>query len=267
MTSKPFFASLWEAICCTEISQKLKLISELEIENLEDMESPVECLREPSYAAFCTIVQGSQVPKRKHLDSQKGRIALLHALAHIEYSAIDIALDHAYRFRHMPLAYYRDWVLTAKEEARHFILLQELLGELDSYYGALPVHSGLFMAAYRSQDSLAKRMAALPRYMEANGLDATPQIIAKLEPYQDKFSLKIIQALQIILEDEIIHVQRGDLWFRYALTREGHLLSDYQKLVSQAVPGAKLARKDFNREARLKAGFSIEELQMLASNQ
>lgn len=263
---KHFFLTLWEIICSSKINEKLEKLKNLTDEFLQnesfdlDWQSKIEPLNKPSYANFCKIVPGSQVPKRRRLNTKEGRIILVHALVHIEYSAIDLALDHAYRFRYLPREYYVDWLLTAKEEARHFCQLNEILEEFGSFYGELPVHDGLFRAAQRSQDSLAKRMAAVPRYMEARGLDAHPQIMAKLASFKDEWAIRFSQILQVIAEEEIEHVKRGDKWFRYALKKEGLNLSDYRKFVEDAIPGAKIYRSDLNFPARIQAGFSLEEL-------
>ncbi len=264
-----FFTQLWWLLNESDIPQKIH-----GLQTVWESFQRGECLlyhetatypwEKPSYAVFCNVVPGSQVPKRRRLDTHEGKIILLHAIAHIEYSAIDLAIDHAYRFRHLPLDYYHDWLLTAIEEARHFSILNELLHELNSYYGALPVHDGLFRAGHRSQSSLALRMAAVPRYMEANGLDAHPLLLQKLKEHSDPFSKKIHQALELIAQEEIEHVKRGNRWFRYACAKEGIDETEYKNLVLQAVPGAKFA-KEPNLEARRRAGFGETELHSLFS--
>ncbi|RUM66026.1 MAG: DUF455 domain-containing protein, partial [Sulfurimonas sp.] len=135
---------------------------------------------EPSYTTHCHVVPPQQVPRRNNLQSREGHIALVHAIAHIEYSAIDLALDATYRFRNLPHRYYNDWLEVAADEIRHFQMLEKILHDLGSHYGALPVHNALFEAQNRTAHSLLHRMAVVPRYLEANGLDATPQIIEKL---------------------------------------------------------------------------------------
>ena len=128
----------------------------------------------PSFAAFATIVPPKEVPKRQNLTDREGQVLLLHAIAHIEYSAIDLALDAAYRFGGLPKAYYDDWLEVADDEVRHFLMVEALLEELGAHYGDLPVHDTLFETAMRTLN-LLDRMAVVPRFLEANGLDATPR--------------------------------------------------------------------------------------------
>lgn len=223
-------------------------------------DTEIHPIETPSYLGICKVVAGAKVPKRRNLGTDEGRKILLHAVAHIEYSAIDLALDHAYRFRNLPVEYYHDWLLTAIEEKKHFLMLQNLLHDLGSYYGEYSVHDGLFLAGARSAHDLAMRMAAVPRYMEANGLDAHPQIRQKLSGFNDDFARKILNTLQTIEEEEVAHVARGNRWFEFACAQQGYSQSDFIDLVAQAVPGAKFERKTMNLQARLKAGFSQEEL-------
>jgi len=141
--------------------------------------SPKE-FEKPSYSSTCRVVPPQDVPKRSNLTTPKGQIVLLHAIAHIEFSAIDLAIDGAYRFLHMPKKYYDDWLEVADDEIRHFLSLEKLLHELGAKYGDVEVHNALFEASQRTQ-TLLERMAVVPRYLEANGLDATPMILNKLK--------------------------------------------------------------------------------------
>ena len=218
----------------------------------------------PSYEAFCTIVAPSQVPRRSRLGTREGRGILLHAVAHIEYSAIDLALDACYRYRDMPWDFYKDWLEVAVEECRHFAMIEELLGELGYKYGDFPVHRGLFDAAMASLD-LIDRMAVVPRYLEANGLDANPKIIAKLSRFGDDFAKQIQGALEVILQEEIEHVAKGDRWFRWACERGGikDMEQEYFKRVERVYPGTLGSKQDLNIEARKQAGFSSEEIALL----
>ncbi len=219
----------------------------------------------PSYAAICTVVDPKDVPRRSRFGTDEGRAVLLHAIAHIEYSAIDLALDAAYRYRGMPVEFYEDWIEVALDECRHFRMIDALLHELGYKYGDFPVHQGLFDAARASLD-LIDRMCVVPRYLEANGLDANPKIIAKLERFHDPFAAKMRYVLQIILDEEVGHVQKGDRWFRWACEKEGieDLVSEYFKRVERIYPGTLHSKEFINVSARKAAGFSCDEIALLA---
>lgn len=223
---------------------------------------------EPSYSGFCKIVSPQDVPKRKNLTTKDGQINLLHAIAHIEYSAIDLALDAAYRFRHLSRAYYEDWLRVADDEVRHFMMIEELLYELGSSYGDIEVHNALFEASQKTQHSFIERMAVVPRYLEANGLDATPMILQKLKKLPRSEMLeKIIEALEIILAEEVEHVQKGDKWFRIACAEENVDSSIYFDIIAKYYPRGFLRPNDLNLEARKEAGFSCDELKVMAKKE
>ncbi len=219
----------------------------------------------PSFSDYCTIVSPKDVPKRGKFDTKEGRAILLHAIAHIEYSAIDLALDAAYRFLDMPKKFYDDWLEVADDECRHFLMIDELLKELGFKYSDFAVHSAFFEAGKKSL-KLIERMAVVPRYLEANGLDSNPKIVKKLSSYKDKFARKIINALDIILYEEISHVKKGDFWFRWACEKEG--IKDYKKayfdVVERIYPGTLHSKTFINVEARKSAGFSCDEINMLS---
>jgi uncharacterized ferritin-like protein (DUF455 family) len=219
----------------------------------------------PSYINICKIVPPQNVPKRKNLTTKEGQINLLHAIAHIEYSAIDLALDAAYRFENMPKEYYDDWLEVVDDEIRHFLLLDELLVELDSFYGDVEVHNALFEASQKTQ-TLLERMAVVPRYLEANGLDATPMIVKKLQKIShNKMIQKILDRLDIILQEEISHVKKGDRWFNYACKKDGLDRDIYFDIIKQYYPRGFLRADDLNLEARKEAGFSCSELKVMAN--
>lgn len=218
----------------------------------------------PSYASFCTIVPPKSVPKRKKPATREGQALLLHAIAHIEYSAIDLALDHAYRFSNMPRAYYDDWLDVAEDECRHFEMLSSILQDVGADYGDYPVHDGLFEAA-RQTPTLLERMAVVPRYFEANGLDATPQILEKLSRIEgDPVIDRIRAALQVILEEEVDHVRKGDRWFAYACAQAGVEKSVYFEIIERFYPGGYPRQKFLNISARREAGFSCGELNRIS---
>jgi uncharacterized ferritin-like protein (DUF455 family) len=220
----------------------------------------------PSYASFCKVVAPQIVPKRKNITTDEGKIALLHAVAHIEYSAIDLALDAAYRFQELPKAYYDDWLEVADDEIRHFLSLESLLSELGSYYGALEVHNALFEASQRTADSFLDRMAVVPRYLEANGLDATPQILQKLERLpKDTMLERIIKALHVILDEEIDHVLKGDIWFAYACEKVELDKEVYFGIIEHYYPRTFEKKRYINVPARLEAGFTCNELEKISS--
>jgi len=261
-----FFSTLHTIRCDADVLRKLAAIAELEMalmngsEIIFDHGAEVAAVGNPTYAQICQIVHGSAVPRRRNLDTHEGRVIFLHALAHIEYSAIDLALDAAYRFRRLPPHYYRDWFKVARDEARHFAMLRALLQELDADYGSLPVHTGIHDAMARSAASLRLRMAATHRHLEANGLDAHEELARKMAQFSDAFAQKITAALKIIYEDEITHVAAGDYWYRYACAEEGIGTEHFRDDVHAAIPGTKFGKKALNIAARKRAGFTDEEI-------
>lgn len=231
-----------------------------EFEDFDDIKE----FKEPSYLPLCTVVPPQDVPKRKNLTTVEGQIILIHAVAHIEYSAIDLALDAAYRYRDMPKIYYDDWLSVAKDEIRHFLMLEGLLEELDSTYGNIEVHNALFEASQRTVKFI-DRMAVVPRYLEANGLDATPMVLEKLRKLpKNEMLAKIIAVLEIILEEEVDHVKKGDIWFNYACEQEGVPKEIYFELISKYYPQGFLRPKNINVKARKEAGFSCSEINYMA---
>jgi uncharacterized ferritin-like protein (DUF455 family) len=198
--------------------------------------------------------------KRRGMQSEAGRAALLHALAHIEFNAINLALDAIWRFASMPPGFYLDWLKVAAEEAHHFSLLSARLGEFGHVYGDFPAHDGLWEMAQRTRGDVLARMALVPRTLEARGLDASPPIRKRLAQAGDHASAAI---LDVILRDEIGHVLIGNRWFRFLCTRAGvdphptyaHLAEQYH---------APKLRGPFNFEARRDAGFDEAELRALA---
>jgi uncharacterized ferritin-like protein (DUF455 family) len=217
----------------------------------------------PSFQSFCHVVDAKTMPKRTALSTTKGKAYLIHSIAHIEYSAIDLALDHAYRFRHMPKQFYDDWLEVAEDEIRHFLLCQKLLKKYGYTYGAFDVHAFLFDVSMRSLD-LVTRMAVVPRYLEASGLDANPQMIAKLAHHHDDFAKEAIAALETILKEEVSHVQKGDYWFKWACKQAEIDPKRYFDIVEDILPGAKKKKQFVNIKARQQAGFSCLELKEIS---
>jgi uncharacterized ferritin-like protein (DUF455 family) len=190
--------------------------------------------------------------KSRGLGSPAGRFALLHAVAHIEFNAINLALDAMYRFRGMPAAYYRDWYSVALDESRHFELLTRRLEELGGQYGDLPAHNGLWDAACKTAASCLERMALVPRVLEARGLDVTPAMIERLERVGDFATIAI---LRVILSEEVGHVEIGTRWFRHCCRLAG-VDADQTFLELVRIHSAGAIRRPFNDAARLVAGFS-----------
>ncbi|MDY0072041.1 MAG: ferritin-like domain-containing protein [Thauera sp.] len=218
----------------------------------------VQPLLVPGRPSRPELVAPAQLAQRKP-GRGAGHAALLHAIAHIEFNAINLALDCLYRFRRQPAAFYRDWVKVAAEEAYHFGLLGERLAALGHAYGDFPAHDGLWQMACRTADDLLARMALVPRVLEARGLDATPQIIVKLRRIGDEASIAV---LDIILRDEIGHVAIGDHWFRRECAERGLAAEEtYLALIERFE--APWPQPPLHREARLAAGFSERELDAL----
>lgn len=226
--------------------------------------SPVMVFTSPSYHHFCTVIDQKEVIKRPKLGGIRGQILLLHSIAHIEYSAIDLALDAVYRFRDIGDEYNDDWLKVADDEVRHFLMIESLLKEFGSFYGEYPVHNGLFEASANTVNFL-DRMAVVPRYFEANGLDATPLILDKLNSFKSNpMVLKMIQALQVILEEEIDHVFKGDRWFKVACERENVHPDVYFEIIDHYYPCSLPRKVGINCDARVAAGFDRNELKRIS---
>lgn len=204
------------------------------------------------------LVPPKQVPQRS-LHDEQGRAALLHALAHIEFNAINLALDAIWRFADMPPAFYRDWLKVAREEALHFELLCDRLRSLRSAYGDCLAHDGLWQMAWATRNSLVARMALVPRTLEARGLDAAPLVRSRLARVGDWESAGV---LDVILRDEVGHVAIGNHWYRWLCARDGlDVHTTYQRLASEF--RAPRLKPPFNYEARQRAGFDQRELDEL----
>lgn len=188
---------------------------------------------------------------------------LIHAIAHIEFNAINLALDAVWRFDGMPEQYYRDWLLVAAEEARHFRLLRTHLREhLGHDYGDFPAHQGLWTMCEKTAHDVVARMALVPRTLEARGLDATPQIQNKLRNTRAPDALAAVDILDIILREEVGHVAIGNHWYRWLCEREGLEPESHYLLLTQRYEAPRL-RPPFNERARRAAGFSEAELAWL----
>lgn len=206
------------------------------------------------------LVPPLTVPKRK-MDTVEGRLSLLHSLAHIEFNAMNLALDAIWRFADMPTQYYADWLKVAKEESYHFSLIEDHLQSVGVAYGDFSAHNSLWEMVERTADAVIARMALVPRTMEARGLDAVPAIRDRFKQIKDD---KVVEILEIILRDEVGHVLIGNQWFNFLCAKEGlSPIKTYQDLAEAY--RAPVLRGPFNLEARKQAGFTTEELSLLGT--
>jgi uncharacterized ferritin-like protein (DUF455 family) len=206
------------------------------------------------------LVDPARLPRRSAF-TVTGRAALLHAIAHIEFNAINLALDALWRFEGLPEAYYRDWLQVAAEEAQHYTLLAGHLATLGHAYGDFDAHDGLWAMAEQTRADFVARMALVPRTLEARGLDATPAIQRKLARAGDARAVAI---LAVILRDEVGHVAIGNRWYRWACARARlEPLAHYALLAQRH--GAPRPKPPFNLEARRAAGFDDDELAALSA--
>ena len=206
------------------------------------------------------LVRSNKVPRRG-FGTVAGRAVMMHAIAHIEFNAINLALDAVQRFPDMPEAYYADWLRVADEEAYHFKLVRAHMRYLGADYGDFPAHNGLWEMAAKTEDNVLARMALVPRVLEARGLDVTPGIQEKLHQAGDD---KAVSILDIILRDEIGHVEIGSRWFRYLCEQRGLDPEPvFSELLHRHFPKGQFG--PFNLEARRQAGFSPQEIASLES--
>lgn len=202
------------------------------------------------------LIAPREMPRRRRAGSAASRVALLHAVAHIELNAIDLAWDLVARFGRadLPRAFFDDWVEVAAEEAKHHALVAARLAELGGFYGELPAHDGLWQAAAAAAHDLLARLAVVPLVLEARGLDVTPGMIARLERGGDRASAAV---LEVLYHDEIGHVAAGRRWFEWECARRGIApLAAYRDLVRRHYGGA--LKPPFNRAARDQAGLDAK---------
>ncbi|MGB0928822.1 MAG: ferritin-like domain-containing protein [Pikeienuella sp.] len=206
----------------------------------------------PARPAEPALLDPREMPKRRR-GGVAGRIALLHAIAHIELNAIDLHWDIAVRFSEtdLPLGFFDDWAQAADDEAKHFGLLADRLEALGSRYGALPAHEGMWRAAEDTVSDLHARLAVVPMVLEARGLDVTPGMIAAFEKAEDTDS---VEALRVIYKDEVAHVAYGSKWFNFLCGRDNSDPKDvFHALVRQYFHGG--LKPPFNEEKRADAGI------------
>lgn len=252
-----------EALREPDLEHKLKLVTELSEQGPRlfvdtarqiDAGGPL-----PGRPAKPELIEPAKVPHRS-VHTEEGRAALIHAICHIEFNAINLALDAVWRFPMMPEAFYRDWMRVATEEAYHFSLLHNhLRTQLNSSYGEFPAHDGLWSMCEKTRDDITARMALVPRTLEARGLDATPLIQKKLRAVGQPDALAACNILDIILRDEIGHVAIGNHWYRWLCERQGLDPVAYYEVLSHRYKAPRL-KGPFNKAARQRAGFSDQEL-------
>lgn len=262
---KNFFDQIEQLILTEDLNLKVEGTQQL-AQNLSLTEADLEVdnniidIPKPGYPKALELVAPRQL-KRRGIQTQNGRNILMHAVAHIEFNAINLALDAAYRFRHQPKQYYLDWIGIAADEARHFGLIRDYLNQYDCDYSNLPAHNGLWEMAVDTDYDVLARMALVPRVLEARGLDVTPSMIKKLQGVGDHQAVAI---LKTIYNDEIGHVEKGSSWFFYhCKLRNLEPKSTFITLVEKHLHGE--LRGPFNVSARLKAGFDELEMQQLSA--
>ena len=258
------FACAERCLDCASVPEKLSLTDAtaraFEAGALEvDSTASPRLIGAPGRPPRPCLVAPRSLPPRG-LGTVAGRAALVHAVAHIEFNAINLAWDAVYRFRGMPLDYYRDWIGVAADEARHFRLLEARLADLGYCYGDFDAHDGLWEMAVKTANSCLERMALVPRVLEARGLDVTPGMIERLRGAGDPDTVRI---LELILREEVAHVAAGSRWFAWCCARAGvDAETTFAGLVAEFARGA--IRGPLNGEARLAAGFSENDLARLA---
>jgi len=261
MAKVDLFEQIHDIILLDQIEQKCQAVHDLH-QGIEHhsfkSNAEIKKIPLPGYPKDLTLVAPREL-KRRGIEHQEGRNILMHAIAHIEYNAINLALDAAYRFRCQEKQYYLDWIAIADDEARHFELIQGYLKTHGCNYGHYPAHNGLWDMAVRTQDDITGRMALVPRVLEARGLDVTPGIIKRLNRVQDTAAVEI---LEVIYNDEIEHVRIGSKWFKYQCALNNlEPRSTFISLVDHYMHGE--LRGPFNLTARLKAGFDEQEMHEL----
>ena len=252
-----------EALQASNPSQKCQLVWQLNDDWLTDKlqqvdDTPVMPFDDAGRPRQPELVDPKKLAKRS-MATPQGRILFLHAFAHIEFNAINIALDAVYRFRAMPGSYVTDWLQVASDEAKHFMLIDEELRSRGSFYGEFPAHRGLWDMVCKTRHDVLHRMALVPRVMEARGLDVTPSMIEKFQQQNDQAAVDI---LQVIYRDEINHVRIGNHWYN-ELCRQQTVdpAETFSALVEQYLGDG--LRGPFNHPARLQAGFSEREMNWL----
>ena len=254
------------ALLINDVDKKLAAVRELNRLWLQgglalDPAWTPEPIRKPGRPEFPELVKASRV-KRRGFGTAEGRATLMHAVAHIEFNAINLALDAVQRFSDMPKEYYTDWLRVAHEEAYHFELIRGHMRHLGAEYGDYVAHGGLWEMCEKTEYDVLVRMALVPRVLEARGLDVTPGIQEKLTQAGDENAVSL---LDIILRDEIGHVAIGNRWYGYLCQQRGlEPVPFFLELLEKHYPKGLFG--PFNLDARAQAGFSESELKMLTAS-
>ncbi len=261
------YAVARQCLDCTDPAEKCRLTHAAWQDVLHgvlkaDPAAPVpEPIGVPGRPSRPHLVPPRDLPKRS-LGTIEGRAALVHAVAHIEFNAINLAWDAVYRFRGMPDDFHRDWVAVANDEARHFTLVSRRLADMGVAYGDFDAHDGLWEMAAKTAGSDTARMALVPRVLEARGLDVTPGMIERFRSAGDTATVAV---LEVILREEVAHVEAGTRWFRWCCERDGlEPETTFRRLLGEYMRGA--LRGPFNLEARRRAGFAESELDWLQAS-
>lgn len=260
---RDLFAAARAALSCADVAQKFHLTGIAKADWDAGMLThiatmPAEPIDEPGRPLRPPLVSPREVENRS-VFTVDGRAALIHAIAHIEFNAVNLALDAVYRFRGLPRDYYGDWLRVATEEAYHFTLLRDHLLLLGYDYGAFAAHNGLWEMACKTAHDPLVRMAIVPRVLEARGLDVSPALVGKLKSCGDT---RAVEILEIILRDEIEHVRIGNRWYRYLCELRGvDPIETFRGLLDQY--GGMRLRRPFHHAARRAAGFTERELELL----
>ena len=259
----PLYTSIYSAIMQRNPLQKCAMVDQLYVDwqhgQLERInEEEIHDIDDPGRPSKPELINPRQVARRS-IATEEGRKVMLHSFAHIEFNAINLALDAAYRFRTMPDDFVGDWLQVAFEEAKHFQLLNDYLIDLGCEYGSYQAHNGLWDMVCKTRHDVLHRMALVPRVMEARGLDVTPGMMDKFTQVGDQRSVDI---LEVIYREEIGHVTIGNRWYLFCCNqRELNPKQTFQQLIRQYFAGK--LRGPFNYAARLAAGFEEDELTAL----
>lgn len=260
MTERSLFDDAWDVLHETRLEEKTRAVRELRKAWRAGLLLPAGAsaprpIPVPGRPERPRLVAPRELASRG-LHTREGQAALVHALAHIEFNAINLALDAVYRFRGLPGQFYDDWLQVAEEEAYHFGLLREHLRELRADYGDFPAHDGLWQMAVETAHDPLVRMALVPRVLEARGLDVSPGMMRRLGAAGNR---RAVDILEIILRDEVGHVAIGSRWFRHLCEARGlDPRPTFRTLLGQYMKGR--VKGPFHREARLRAGFTEAEL-------
>lgn len=247
----------------TDVDTKLAALARLSVTGMPPLDTNLLLVHDgaPGRPLRPQLVQPQLVPRRSPFTLQ-GHCALIHAIAHIEFNAIHLALDAVWRFDGLPEDFYGDWLRVGCEEAQHFSMLRDHLRANGFDYGDFAAHDGLWTMCESTQHDVTARMALVPRTLEARGLDATPIIQAKLRKVGTERALAAVALLDVILADEVGHVAIGNRWYHWLCQRDGHDPIAFHAAMATQHNAPRL-KPPFNKPARRLAGFSQAEVDAL----